>query len=61
MQLPLAKVIALRFWSGKARIAVEEAKPRAEGNLNSFTLFNEGFGVGKGHRVCHRCWALELF
>lgn len=48
-QLPLEEVILLRLWSGKARIAVEKAKPQrcAKGDLNSFTLFSEGFGLGK--------------
>lgn len=45
--LPLAKVIPLRFWNGKARIAAEETKPQAKGNLNSFALLDEGFGAGR--------------
>jgi len=28
--------------------------------LNSITLFNEGFGAGREDRICHQCWALEL-
>lgn len=52
-RLLLAKAVPLRLWSGKARIAVEEAKARAKGNLNSFTLFSEGFGAGKEVRDLH--------